>query len=93
MNDLNVRRQIDNPNRSAEDWELFASSAKNKARVDRAAFRLNEKFTECVNAGMERDTVETAVHDVMVQFSDTGAFDTEPRGILQDMLDEVFGPK
>lgn len=91
MVDVTVRRNIDNPNLSAEDWDLYVGDPKTKVRVDRAAVRINEKFTEAVNAGWDRDTVETAVQDTMVQFSDTGAFDTEPRAVLRGLLDKVFG--
>ena len=84
---------IDNPNLTADQWDLYVGDPKTKMRVDRAAVRLNEQFTESVNAGMDRDTVETAVHDTMMQFKDTGAFDTEPRAVLTDLLNKVFGEK
>jgi hypothetical protein len=88
---LTASTKIENPNLSADDWELVAADRKSETRLARAAFRLNEKFTDCVNAGMDRDTVETAVVDVMVQFSDTGATDDEPRAVLTGLLDKTFG--
>ena len=46
---------IDNPNLTADQWDLYVGDPKTKMRVDRAAVRLNEQFTESVNAGMDRD--------------------------------------
>lgn len=91
MPEVTVRKSIDNPNLSAEDWDLYVGDKKTKVRVDRAAVAMNEKFTETVNGGMARDDVECAMHETMARFADTGAFDTEPRAVLSGLLDRVFG--
>lgn len=93
MVDVTVRKQIDNPKLSAADWDLFVGDPKTAKRCDRAAERINERLTEAVNAGWDRDTVQTAVYDTMVQFSDTGATDTEPCAVLEGLLDKIYGPE
>jgi len=87
---MEVKRTVTNPGLTAEQWDLYIGDPKTAKRCDRAAERLNEKFTDAVNAGWDRETVETAVHDTMIQFSDTGAYDTEPRSVLTGLLDKVF---
>lgn len=91
MVDATDRTKFENPNLTASDWDLFVGDPKMDKHCDRAAVRINERLTEAVRAGWDRETVYTAVFDTMVQFSATGATDTEPRAVLNGLLDGVFG--
>ncbi len=72
---------------SASRWQLFDDMN----GVASAAQALNNSFMEAVNSGKSREQVGTAMDKTMDKYSKFGAFDTEPRGVLEDLLDEVFG--
>jgi hypothetical protein len=92
MVNVTIRRRIDNPNLSASQWDLLVGDgASMDIRCTRAAVRINEMFTAMVNQGCDRETVRDLTYATMVQFSDTGATDTEPCLVLEGLLDQVFG--
>lgn len=70
----------------ADRWELYQMGG-----VANVAAALNNSFMTAVNAGKDRDEVESAVWKTMDKYSKFGAWDTEPRGVLDDLIDEVFG--
>jgi hypothetical protein len=87
---LNIRLFIA-PVLTADDWQLYTVSPQLREPCAVAAAALNLALAEAVNAGKSRDEVLVAVWDVMKLHSKTGAGDTEPRGVLGDALDELFG--
>jgi hypothetical protein len=84
---------IENPNLSARSWDLYThtETKKMQQRCALAANDLNKTFTASVNAGKNRNEVYRDMMAVMLVYSDTGACDSEPMHLLDDMLDEVFG--
>ena len=70
----------------ADRWELYQMGG-----AAEAAAALNNSFMTAVNAGKDRDGVEAAVWQTMDKYSKFGAWDTEPRGVLGDLIDAVFG--
>jgi len=70
----------------ADRWELYQMGG-----AAEAAAALNNSFMTAVNAGKDRNEVEDAMWKTMDKYSKFGAFDTEPRGVLLDLMDEVFG--
>ncbi len=90
MKNLGITCTID-AQLTAEQWQLYTCSTELKRKCDTAARHLNKAVTEAVAKKMTRVGVREAVYLVMDKFKHTGAYDTEPRGVLEDILDEVFG--
>lgn len=72
---------------TAEDWDLFTE----EPGVDIAASALNRAFEDAVNTGKDRDTTRRLMGNVMGNYSQYGARDTEPERVLSRLLDKVFG--
>lgn len=86
-NKVIIRRSIDPPVLTADDWELYMS----KEGAEEAAVALNNALAEAVNAGMSGEEVESAMHGLMSRLSKFGAMDTEPRYVLTTLLRRIFG--
>jgi len=76
---------------TADQWQLYTCSTELKRKCETAARHLNTAVSEAVAKQMTRVGVREHVYLVMDKFKHTGAYDTEPRGVLEDILDEVFG--
>lgn len=86
MNRLNKSIHI-NPSFSWVDWDLYEGVNGTPA----VAFNLNTRLAELVNRGEPRAHVEREMLALMEFYSSNGAADTEPRRLLAEVLDEVFG--
>ena len=75
----------------ADDWELYTSSPALHARASEAVAAINAAIQGAVNSGADRKAAAAAAHVAMRAHSGAGADDTEPRGVLADVLDEVYG--
>jgi hypothetical protein len=71
---------------TADDWQLYTDRRRGEAAAD-----LNREITTAINEGLNRDVVRTIAQTVMRKYADLGACDTEPRNVLEDVLDAVFG--
>lgn len=90
MNGFKISKQV-KLSLTACGWDLYDSDEPaNSHRPAMAASYMNECFESWFNSGADRDTVREYVHNVMNIWSDTGAYDTEPRAILEKLLDEVY---
>jgi hypothetical protein len=79
---------------TADQWELYRD-------VEVAAFGKDgaETYRQCaaaalnvaLNNGDDRGEVERKVFQVMREYRQYGAQDTEPRGLLSLALDQIFG--
>jgi hypothetical protein len=81
------------PKLSANDWQLYTygvDAAKQEA-AHLAAARLNRTLREAVNGGFGRPIVRDRMWKVMEECRSTGALDTEPRAVLETLLDFIFG--
>lgn len=86
MNKLGASVKID-PKFTWKEWQLF--KMKGSAGVARA---LNTKLKSLVNSGKySRDDITDQMHTLMSESRKFGAFDSEPRWFLEDILDEVYG--
>lgn len=70
---------------SADDWGLYYTPER-----EEVASALNEKFSILVEMGRDRDDVEHYMLKFMEVYASDGAYDTEPRAVLDKILDEVF---
>jgi hypothetical protein len=72
---------------TAEDWQLYTASMD----CGNAALELNQTFTGAVNSGFGRRQVRELMAIVMHTWREYGAEDTEPRSVVGDLVDRVFG--
>lgn len=86
---MKITKQIEGLDYSAERWQLYDI----KTGADGCARRLNDKFTELVNAGKDRNAVEREMQDFMMQSENSkfGSADSEPFYVLESLLRKVFG--
>lgn len=86
---MKIIKKIEGLDYSAERWQLFDGMR----GADHCALRLNNKFTELVNEGKDRNAVEREMQDFMMQpeNSKLGAADSEPFYMLESLLRKVFG--
>lgn len=73
-------------NLSAKDWQMYDSME----GAAEAAEKLNRAVEAAVRTN-DRKTARSAIHAVMDELGDYGASDTEPRHVLYDVLDTVYG--
>jgi hypothetical protein len=83
---------------TADQWELYrdvevAAFGEAGAETYRqcAATALNVALSAAVNNGDSRSEVERKVYQVMRAYSQYGAQDTEPRYLLGQALNQIFG--
>ncbi len=86
-NKIVIRRTIDPPALSADDWELYT----NEEGAEEAAQAINNALAEAVNAGLPPDQVEDHMHKIMLNIRGFGALDTEPRAVLRTILSRIYG--
>lgn len=86
-NKIVIRRTIDPPALTADDWELYTT----KEGAEEAAQAINNALAEAVNAGLPADQVEDHMHKVMMGIRGFGALDTEPRQVLRVILSRIYG--
>lgn len=72
---------------SASDWQLYAG----EPGADEAAQALNASFKALVATSRSADEVERGMHKLMHAHRKLGAFDTEPRAVLDGLLRKVYG--
>lgn len=85
MQGLTIRRTI-SAAFSADRWELF-----DKPGRDEAAAKLNAALETAVNApASDASSVYTAMDLVQNELSDFGAGDSEPTGLIDQVVEKVF---
>lgn len=70
---------------TADDWDLY-----DMPQSKTAAEALNYTIMREFNAGMDREHVRFRAEVVMAKYRECGASDTEPRYILNGLLDRVY---
>lgn len=69
-----------------EQWEMYTCAAEPKA-LWAAADAINAALTAALRDATSRQAVRYRVHEVMSSFRKVGAYDTEPRRVLETLLD------
>ena len=74
---------------SAEDWELY----NDENGADLAAFELNRHLEFCVKTSQDKEEVRRRMDTYMSNpvYRKYGASDTEPRAVLDNILDNIYG--
>lgn len=81
------RKTTVQPALTARDWQLFSDMT----GVNLVAQTLNEKLAELVNAeGSTPESVMKGMAPFMRTYSSFGATDSEPRWVLQDIIEAVY---
>lgn len=84
---LNKTVHID-PKLSANEWQLYSSME----GVKSVARDLNRRLKKLVNAkDSTRSVVEKEMMAFMYTYATYGAYDSEPRWVLMDIMDDVYG--
>ena len=83
---LNIRKTI-SPSLNARDWQLYSSSPKRES----VAKELNLWLRVMVNGGQTRRETEKKMVEIMRTHADVGAYDSEPCGLLDEILDVIYG--
>ncbi len=71
-----------------KDWCLF--TATDPVGCEKAAKILNSAFVDAVDERLNKDEVRRTMYRVMQKLAKEGANDSEPRQVLEDLLDTVF---
>lgn len=75
-----------NINLTADQWQLYTASMD----CEPVAKILNGQFNHLANRHAPRDEFESAMEKLMREYSSYGASDSEPRWMLEDLLNEQF---
>ncbi len=90
MHNLEIIRTFDiKATFTAHEWSLFTESMDCQYVAD----CLNEALTDSVNIHSDRSEVEREMGEKLKMYHTHGAFDTEPRIFLDDILDFIYGRK
>ena len=81
-----TKRVVMNIALTADQWQLFTASMK----CGTAARALNSTFNALSKRGANKDEFRVGMEAVMEQYSDYGASDSEPRWMLEDLLEMHF---
>jgi hypothetical protein len=71
---------------NAEDWNLYS----NKPHAESVATNLNNTFIACVNQGYDKHQTVVKMTHIMNINRSLGANDSEPRRVLDELLEAVF---
>lgn len=75
-------------NVTAQEWQLYTASM----GCSGAARALNSAFKKAVNAkGSTPESVQEEMDKVRAVYSKYGAYDTEPRYTMYDLIKKVYG--
>lgn len=85
MNNLTISKRIA-VHLTAEQWELYTASRDCTV----AAEALNDAVQHYFNIGQTREVVHHLVTRVMSRYADYGAMDTEPKEVLNQLLDVLY---
>jgi hypothetical protein len=73
-----------------EEWALWSTTG-NDAALAVAADRLNDCLEESVNNALSRPITEDRMLMLMEELWEYGAAGTEPRSVLHEALDYIYG--
>lgn len=82
---LSTKQTVD-PILTAEDWQLYTSMD----GAEDVAVSLNTSLANAVNLNEGREYVETFMGVAMRRYDMFGAYDTEPRYVLQALLNVIY---
>lgn len=85
MGTLKITKKIE-LDYNAHEWQLFSDME----GAEGAAKRLNDTIERYANAGMKKYETRSAVQSLMAELGKWGANDTEPRAVLERILEKFY---
>lgn len=85
MRNVTVTRKV-SLSLTAEEWQLYTD----KPRVKTVARSINNEIASCINTHPSRSEARFFARKVLNEYSEFGANDSEPWGVLEDILMEVY---
>lgn len=76
-------------NLSANDWSLHTGTVP-RHTIEKVATYLNNRFNQGYNRGMTKEELSAFVTDLMNNFRIYGAAESEPRLVLDTLLEKVY---
>ncbi len=90
MNNLTIVIKKDiTCNFSADQWGLLTATFP-RDEIEDVANRLNNQLNEYVNDEYTVTEVRNGMHHYMLNCKNYGAYDTEPRNFLEQVLEEIY---
>ena len=86
MQNLEIKLQITKLDLTAEQWDLFTNSMD----CTEAANALNETFKAAFNSGRDAMEIRTIMEIIQSNYSNYGAYDTEPTQVIEALIRKVF---
>ena len=79
---------------SADDWQLYlADTEEQEQERDFTADQINWEIEEVVVNNTEALKAYHEANEVLYRFKRWGAADTEPRTVLAELIEQVYGEK
>lgn len=90
MHNLTIEiRKIVKVNFSADQWELYTNSYP-RDEIENIADALNNALQDYVNNDYTIIEARGGMHNVMCNYKEYGAYDSEPRALLEQALAEIY---
>ena len=74
---------------SADQWGLYTYTFP-REEIENIATTLNNNIEEWVNNNFSKEATRRGMYKLMAELSKYGAYDTEPRGFLDMVLEEIY---
>jgi hypothetical protein len=88
---IKTRKVIKSFDVTADEWELYEDETGNPVPIrNMVADDINRTIVASFNAGNDRETVRGVAHSIMETYRKFGAFDTESRAVLENILDDLY---
>jgi hypothetical protein len=87
-NNVSIRKQI-SVDLSANQWDLYTHSY-SRTVIEKVANILNRRLVLAFNSGKRKEEVQSEMLALMDDFSVYGASDTEPRAVLNKLLNSLY---
>lgn len=90
MHNLTIEtKRVVTCNFSADQWGLLTYSFP-RDEIEEIANRLNNQLNEYVNEEYTMTEVRDGMHHYMLNCKNYGAYDSESRGFLEQVLEEIY---
>ena len=87
---ITEKRSI-NINLNPDMWELYAYKDGQKAFfLNNVAHEINKAIETAFNNGADKKETRNAALETMNRYADYGAYDSEPMGVLEDILAHLY---
>lgn len=86
MTSLTITRKIE-LKMTAQEWQLYCSMD----GIDAIADQINRGVEEAVNSSSNTKEALAKIFEVLAKYSKFGAYDTEPCGVAEYLVEKIYG--